>query len=431
MKQIKLEDTNSNNKLGLLDKKSFNIMVFPSGPLCNLNCGYCYYLDKINYYKDTISFKMGYEVLEEFTRQYIEAQPEPVVSFGWQGGEPTLRGLDFFRKAVELQKKYLPADWELQNNFQTNAVLLDDNWCQFFKKNNFLVGVSLDGPTWLHNKYRRDKQGNSTHERVIEGIRLLQKYRVDFNILCVVHEKNSKYPLEVYNHFKEIGVDFIQFIPLVEKSKEGTIRESSVKPEDFGHFLITIFDEWLKKDYGSIFIQVFEEAVRRWAGYGPGLCIFSKTCGKAVVLEHNGDLYSCDHFVYPEHKLGNIKNTSITEMINSIQQHEFGSQKFRSLPGKCLECEVAFICQGGCPKNRIYNTSEEGLNYLCSGYKMFFKYIDPYMKKIVKGIKYKQSPGTIQRELIKFHDEVWDIGRNTSCPCGSGKKYKKCCLNRK
>lgn len=415
-----------------LDRKSFfNIMVFPNGPLCNLDCDYCYYLDKINNYPENNKFKMDYELLENYTKQYIEAQVGPLVHFGWQGGEPTIRGLDFFKKAVQLQKKYLPEGWKAENSFQTNAVLLDEKWCQFLSKHNFLVGVSLDGSQRLHNRYRRDKQNGPTYEKVLHGIRLLQKYNVDFNILCVVNDFNSHYPLEVYNSVKELAVDFIQFIPIVEY-EQGVIGERSVKAEDYGYFLISIFDEWIRNDYGKIYIQTFEEAVRIWSGYKASLCVFSKICGNAEVMEHNGDLYSCDHFVFPEYKLGNIKETSLINMVNSKKQIQFGEIKYQSLPQECLNCKVNFICNGGCPKNRIIKTEdgEEGLNYLCSGYKQFFKYIDPYMKEVILRLKKRQSPPTIQKELRGIQRNIWKAERNDLCPCGSGKKYKKCCVDR-
>ncbi len=411
----------------------FNVMAFPNGPICNLNCEYCYYLDKTGYYIENNDFKMGYELLENFTKQYIEAQPGPMVNFGWQGGEPTIRGLDFFEKAVELQKKYLPEGWQCQNSFQTNAVLLDDQWCQFFADNNFLVGVSIDGPKWIHDKYRKDKQDGTTHEKVLQGIKLLQKYNVDFNILCVVNDINSKHPVEVYNFFKEIGADFIQFIPIVENNNKGVIGEHSVTAEDYGQFLILIFNQWIQNDYGKIYIQIFEEAVRVWAGYKAGLCVFSKTCGTAEVMEHNGDLYSCDHFVYPEYKLGNIEDTPLLDLHSSEKQKKFGNDKFDNLPQQCSDCEVNFICHGGCPKNRFIKTEDgkAGLNYLCAGYKQFFKYIDPYMKEIVDRIKKRQSPNFIAKELTRLCNQMWNIGRNDACPCGSGKKYKKCCINLK
>ncbi|MEJ6951424.1 anaerobic sulfatase maturase [Natronospora cellulosivora (SeqCode)] len=428
MTEINFDDKDKSFKL---KKRFFNVMVFPSGPACNLNCDYCYYLDKIDSYSSDTSFKMDYNLIENFTKQYIEAQPGPFVNFGWQGGEPTLRGLEFFKKAVELQEKYLPEGWKCQNSFQTNALLIDEKWCQFFSDNNFLLGVSIDGPDWIHDHYRKDKKGVSTHQKVVESIKLLQKYKVDFNILCVVNDLNAKYPLEIYNFFKDLAIDFIQFIPIVENDSNGNLNHS-VKPEDYAYFLISIFDQWLKNDYGQINIQIFEEAVRVWAGYKAGLCVFSKTCGNAEVMEHNGDLYSCDHFVFDDYKLGNIKETPLLELVNSNQQKDFGNDKYDSLPEKCLNCEVNFICQGGCPKNRIISTEdgEKGLNYLCFAYQRFFKYIDPYMKEIAWRLQKRQTPTVIQKELVKIQDELWDIGRNDICVCGSGKKYKKCCIGR-
>lgn len=430
MNEIQKDIIEKNDKLR---KRFFNVMVFPNGPVCNLNCEYCYYLDKIKNYQQNSSFMMDYELLKEFTKQYIEAQPGPVVNFGWQGGEPTLRGLEFYKKAVELQKKYLPGGWECQNSFQTNTILLDEEWCQFFAENNFLLGVSIDGPAWIHDRYRRDKKDGPTHQKVVEGIELLKKYKVDFNILCVVNNYNAKYPLEVYNFFKEIAADFIQFIPLVEAENGKLVGDRSVEAEDYGYFLISIFNQWVQDDYGKIYIQIFEEAVRVWAGYRAGLCVFSKTCGNAEVMEHNGDLYSCDHFVFEQYKLGNIKETPLLELVNSGWQRDFGHAKYDSLPQKCLQCEVNFICHGGCPKNRIIktDTGEDGLNYLCDGYKRFFKYIDPYMKEIASRIEGRQTPPEIKKALGEFHHRIWDVGRNDPCPCGSGKKYKKCCIDRK
>ncbi|MEJ6950733.1 anaerobic sulfatase maturase [Natronospora cellulosivora (SeqCode)] len=346
--------------------------------------------------------------------------------------------MDFFKKAVEFQEKYLPDGWQCQNSFQTNATLLNDEWCQFLSENKFLIGVSIDGPERIHNHYRKNKKGLETHQDVLRGIELMKKHNIDFNILCVVNDLNSKHPVEVYNFFKEIGAEFIQFIPIVEADyQESTsstdVGPRSVKAEDYGNFLIDVFDEWLRKDIGNVFVQIFEEAVTAWAGQRAGLCVFSKTCGKAAIMEHNGDLYACDHFVFSDYKLGNLKQTALIEMLRSDKQQKFGQDKWDKLPQKCLECNVNFICHGGCPKNRITNTEEgeEGLNYLCAGYKKFFNYIDPYCKEIVTRVKKRQAPKLIMEEVKKVHDQIWDLGRNDPCPCGSGRKYKKCCLQRK
>lgn len=409
-----------------------SIMVFPNGPRCNLNCEYCYYLDKVKNYPEEKSFQMDCELLEEYIKQYIEIQSGPIINFGWQGGEPTIRGLEFFQKAVELQKKYLPSGWHIQNSFQTNGIFLDDNWCSFFKKNNFLVGISLDGTKELHDLCRKDKHNRPTYDKVVSGIRLLQKHKVEYNVLCTVNNLNSRFPLDVYISIKELGGDFIQFIPIVNYDNLGNTDELSVNPADYGNFLVAIFDEWINKDYGQVFVQIFEDAVRAWAGFPPALCTFSKTCGNAEVVEFNGDVYSCDHFVFPEYKLGNIKEKSLVEMANSNQQIQFGLNKFETLPRKCLECAVRFICNGGCPKNRTIRTSDgkKGLNYLCGAYQQFFNYIAPYMNTIVFGLKRRMTPSHIKERLVWVQREIWDVGRNDPCPCGSGKKYKKCCIDR-
>ncbi|MFP4661993.1 MAG: anaerobic sulfatase maturase [Halanaerobiales bacterium] len=428
-----LKDKSKRNRETTQNKFPFSIMVFPAGPVCNLNCEYCYYLDKTEYYQGNSGFQMTEELLEEYIAQYIEAQPGPYVNFGWQGGEPTLRGLDFFRKAVEIQQKYLPAEWQCQNSLQTNATLLDDEWCQFFSDNNFLIGVSLDGPAALHDHYRKNKKGEATYQDVISGIELMKKYNVDFNILCVINDINSDHPVEVYNHFKEIGTNYIQLIPIVEvMNDKGNVSTRSVEPGKYGRFLISVFDQWVRNDLGEVYIQIFEEAVTAWSGYRPNLCVFSETCGNAEVMEHNGDIYSCDHFVFPEYKLGNLLDQPLLEMIQSAKQKKFGQDKLDTLADKCRHCEVNFICHGGCPKNRIVpiNNDDKKLNYLCEAYKMFFNYIDPFMKEIVNSLKKRQSPVLIKDKMVEVYDRVWDIGRNAPCPCGSGKKYKKCCIDR-
>jgi len=410
------------------ERTNFNVMAFPNGPICNLDCDYCYYLKKTELYSETKNFQMTEEILEEYIEQYIKSKPGPLVNFGWQGGEPTLRGLDFFKKALKLQKKYAPAGWQIQNSIQTNAVLINDQWAQFLKENDFLVGVSLDGPKELHNKYRKDKIGEGTHQKVIAGINKLKEYQVDYNILTVVNNVNAKTPEAVYQFFKEIKADFIQFIPIVEQDQEGNIISRSVEPKEYGKFLIRVFNQWLK-DLGDIFIQIFEESLSAWAGYGANLCVFSRECGNAAVIEHNGDLYSCDHFVEPEYKLGNIKEKDILAMMNSKQQQDFGRTKKEKLNQKCLKCNYLFFCNGGCPKNRIVDTGDGyKLNYLCEGYKLFFDYIDPYMQKLSQLLKQQKSPKIMKKEILKLYQEIWDVGRNDPCPCGSGKKYKKCCI---
>lgn len=410
------------------NKFHFNVMSFPVGPACNLDCEYCYYLKKTELYPETKSFKMTEVSLEEYIKQYIKSQPGPVVNFGWQGGEPTLRGLDFFKKAVELQQKYAPQGWKIENSIQTNAILIDDQWAEFLKDNNFLVGVSLDGPARLHNKYRKDKEGLGTHQKVVAGIKKLKEYKVEYNILAVVNNLTAKRPKEVYQFFKEIEADFIQFIPIVEQDQQGNIISRSVGSKEYGQFLIGVFNQWLN-DLGDIYVQIFEEAVSAWAGFGANLCVFSPECGKASVMEHNGDLYSCDHFVESEYRLGNIKEKDISEMMSSKQQQDFGKAKKKELNKKCLDCDYLFICNGGCPKNRIVDTGDEfKLNHLCQGYELFFAYIDPFMKKLAQMIKQRQAPPMMKKEMQKLYKEKWDVGRNDPCPCGSEKKYKKCCL---
>jgi len=374
----------SNNKIPL------NIMAFPAGPICNLHCKYCYYYNKTGLYPEVNNFQMSEEVLEEYIKQYIELQPDPYIAFGWQGGEPTLRGLPFFKKAVSLQKKYLPTDWQCQNSFQTNGTLLTKEWCKFFKENNFLIGISIDGPRELHDSYRTDKEGNPSFNSVMKGLNLLKTFDIDYNILCTVNNINAKYPLKVYHFFKEQKINFIQFIPIVECINE-KISIQSVDSRSFSRFLITIFDKWILNDYGEIFIQIFEECVSAWLGFGTTLCTFKKTCGAAPVMEYNGDLYTCDHFVFPEYKLGNILETSIIELANSPILYEFGHSKLTDLPNICLQCKYCFICNGGCLRTRTVDTGNgKKINYLCSGYYQFFNYIDLYMRNIAKNMKLKK-----------------------------------------
>lgn len=387
---------------------AFHIMVKPRGAICNLRCDYCYYLRKADLYPDA-SFYMSDETLESFTRQYIQSQQTPEVNFAWQGGEPTLMRLDFFRKAVAYQQKYARPGMKIENTLQTNGTLLNDEWCRFFAKNRFLIGISLDGPREAHDVYRKDKSGAPTFDRVVRGVKLLKKHKVDFNVLTCVSTANVHQPLEVYHFLRdEISAQFIQFIPIVERDndtgfQEGTALTSrSITGKQYGDFLIAIFNEWVHRDVGSVFVQIFDTALGRWLGAPGGLCVFQETCGKALVMEYNGDLYSCDHFVEPRHLLGNILETPLAELVGSEQQLKFGLNKKASLPRYCRECPVLFACNGGCPKNRTDLTpdGEAGLNHLCEGYKAFFTHIDQPMR-MMAGLLRQGRPAAEIMKLLK------------------------------
>jgi uncharacterized protein len=405
--------------------RNFHILTKPIGPICNLDCKYCFYLEKEKLYPDEKSWRMSDEVLEEYVRQYICSQPSSEIFFAWQGGEPTLLGVDFFRKAIALQKKF-KGEKIISNAIQTNGTLLDDEWCEFLKQNNFLVGLSIDGPAELHDKYRVDKRQQPTFEKVMRGLEFLKKYKVEFNTLTVVNRANSQSPLEVYNFLKSIGSEFLQFIPLVERAApeklkslgydfaappdfSGTennfspVTEFSVEAAQYGNFLCAIFDEWVRKDVGKTFVQLFDVALGNWMGLGSSLCVFAEKCGAALAIEHNGDLYSCDHYVYPRHKLGNVMNQSLGAMVNSPAQIKFGNDKFDSLPKFCRECEVRFACNGECPKHRFIQTpdGEAGLNYLCAAYKKFFNHIDPHMKMMARLLQNDEAPARIMETLAK------------------------------
>jgi len=426
----------------------FHIMAKPVGPICNLDCKYCFYLEKEKLYPHTSDWQMPDEILEAYIRQYIETQSVPAVSFAWQGGEPTLLGVDYFRRVVQLEKKYANGK-RIENAFQTNGVLLNDEWGEFLAKNQFLVGLSIDGPRELHDKYRVDKGGRPTFDKVIRGLGYLKKHKVEFNTLTVVQRHNSYHPLEVYRFLKEIGSGFMQFIPIVERmaaasapdglvlaspNSNGSARVSawSVEPTQFGKFLSAIFDEWVRNDVGRYFVQIFDVALESWLGIEQGLCVFRETCGSALAIEHNGDLYSCDHYVYPENKLGNIIENPLGALVNSRQQRQFGQDKYDTLPRYCRECDYRFACNGECPKHRFLRTpdGEEGLNYLCQGYKIFFKHVDPFMRFMAEELRQERPPANVmewvrQRDLGSSHNRP--PGRNDPCPCMSGKKYKKCC----
>ena len=394
--------------------KPFHIMAKPHGAICNLNCTYCYYLEKENLYaKGGREFRMSDGVLESYIRQFIQAQPGQQVSFAWQGGEPTLLGIPFFERVVELQKKYASGK-TVDNAFQTNGTLLDDKWGEFLARNKFLIGLSIDGPEELHDAYRVDKGGQPTHARVLRGLGFLKKHGVEFNTLTVVNRKNSYHPQKVYRFLKEIGSKYLQFIPVVEQQastpdpnglvllkpyarQETQVSEWSVEPLQFGKFLSVVFDEWVRQDVGRVFVQAFDVALESWAGLPQSLCVFAPQCGQALVVEHNGDLYSCDHFVYPENKLGNILERTLQGMLHSPQQKNFGNAKELALVSDCRQCDVRFACNGECPKHRFTSTAngEYGLNYLCAGYKHFFRHIDPYMRFMANELKTNGAPARV------------------------------------
>lgn len=396
--------------------KPLYVMAKPVGAVCNLSCKYCYYLEKSNLYKDVSKHVMSDELLEKFIKEYINSQTMPQVLFTWHGGETLMRPLSFYKRVVELQKLYGKGR-TIDNCIQTNGTLLTDEWCQFFKENNWLVGISVDGPQEFHDEYRKNKHGHPSFIKVMKGIELLNRYGVEWNAMAVINDYNADYPIEFYNFFKSIGCKYIQFTPIVERIcqhedgrylatplQEGEkLADFSVSPEQWGNFLCELFDEWVKNDVGEYFIQIFDSTLANWIGEQPGVCSMAKTCGHAGVIEFNGDVYSCDHFVFPEYKLGNIYQKTLVEMMYSDRQLEFGQMKQKSLPGQCKECEFLFACNGDCPKNRFARTAtgEPGLNYLCKGYYKFFKHVAPYMDYMKKELLAERAPANIMEAIRK------------------------------
>lgn len=393
--------------------KPLYVMLKPAGAHCNLACKYCYYLEKNKLYPTAQRHLMSDEMLEQFTREYIEAQTMNQVLFTWHGGEPLLRSIDFYRKALSLQQKYAGGR-RIDNVIQTNGTLLTDEWCEFFAQNHWLVGISIDGPQPDHDHYRLTAAGKPSWKKVMQGIKLLKKHGVEWNAMAVVNAYNANHPLEFYRFFKENGCQFLQFTPIVERltrhedgrtlasladKVEISLSEASVAPEQWGYFLCAIFDEWVRKDVGKIFVEIFDCTLANWMGISPGICAYSKECGHAGVIEHNGDVYSCDHFVFPEYKLGNIRDHSLIDMLYGEQQQEFSRLKHSSLPRQCKECDIEFACHGECPKNRFMKDKygDSGLNYLCPGYYHYYQHVAPYMDYMKQELMAQRPPSNIMK----------------------------------
>lgn len=393
--------------------KPLYVMLKPAGAHCNLACKYCYYLEKDKLYPTAQRHLMSDEMLEQFTREYIEAQTMNQVLFTWHGGEPLLRSIDFYRKALSLQQKYAGGR-RIDNVIQTNGTLLTDEWCEFFAQNHWLVGISIDGPQPDHDHYRLTAAGKPSWKKVMQGIKLLKKHGVEWNAMAVVNAYNANHPLEFYRFFKENGCQFLQFTPIVERltrhedgrtlasladKDEISLSEASVAPEQWGYFLCAIFDEWVRKDVGKIFVEIFDCTLANWMGISPGICAYSKECGHAGVMEHNGDVYSCDHFVFPEYKLGNIRDHSLIDMLYGEQQQEFSRLKHSSLPRQCKECDMEFACHGECPKNRFMKDKygDSGLNYLCPGYYHYYQHVAPYMDYMKQELMAQRPPSNIMK----------------------------------
>ena len=412
--------------------EDFQLFAKPGGPICNLDCRYCYYLEKEDLYSEAASFRMSEALLEEYIAQHMEAATGKAIRFSWHGGEPTILGLDYFRTIVSLQRKHCPPGRRVVNGIVTNGTLIDDAWCRFLAAEGFAVSLSLDGPREFHDRYRVTKGQKPTHRQVVRAFRLLAEHRIPCDVLCVVHAENARYPRQVYRFFKDLGATYLGFLPLVERRDDlpGGVGEETVPAELWGSFLCTIFDEWIGNDIGRIMIQIFDEAARPLRELEHSLCIFRETCGDIPVLEHNGDLYSCDHFVDGTHLLGNIQETPLGRLLRDPRQLRFGEEKRDLLPRLCRNCEVRAMCNGGCPKDRFCRTpdGEEGLNYLCEGFKGFFTHSSATLEKLVPLWKAGASVAQLMEVARGPVQEIFHgPGRNDPCPCGSGRKFKKCC----
>ena len=384
---------------------AFHLLAKPRGAICNLDCKYCFYLSKEQLYEGS-TFRMTDETLETYIRQLIESHNVPEVTVAWQGGEPTLMGLDFFRQSIVYENEYARPGMHIQNTIQTNGTLINDEWAAFFKENNFLVGLSIDGPREMHDHYRVDRQGAPTFDKVMRGLHFLQKYGVEWNALTTIHHANADHPVEVYRFLRDdCKAKFIQLIPIVERltPQSSMVTDRSVTAEQYGKFLVGVFEEWVRHDVAEVYVQMFDVALANWFGEPSGLCVHSETCGGALAIEHNGDLYSCDHYVTPEYKLGNIQQRHMIELVGSDQQLKFGRDKLDKLPKYCRECEVRFACHGGCPKDRFISTpdGEPGLNYLCAGYKIFFNHINEPMQTMSQLLRKNRAPAEIMQDYAR------------------------------
>jgi uncharacterized protein len=402
--------------------QGLHVVAKPIGPACNLNCEYCFYLEKQALFAAGGQYRMSDRVLSAFIAGYISSQPTPVVEFVWQGGEPTLLGIDFFKRALDLQKQFSGVK-TITNSLQTNGTLLNDEWCRFLKRHNFMVGVSLDGPKEIHDRYRRDRRGQGTFEQVMRGLKLLQKQKVEYNVLTCVARDTAARPLEVYRFFRDTGVEFIQFTPVVERKpgpqseglglrfaepasldsreEQTDVTDWSVVPEEYGDFLIAVFEEWVRNDVGKIFVMNFEWTLNAWIGNPSPVCVHARQCGRSLVIEHNGDVYACDHCVYPRYRLGNILTDTLPRMVEKSLRSGFGITKEKALPRSCRECDVLAACQGGCPKHRFATTFDDqpGLHYLCDGYKKFFLHIRKYLHVMTQLLEHGQPVSLVMKAL--------------------------------
>ncbi len=415
-------------------KEPFVVMAKPVGPICNLECNYCYYLESARLYERPHRFRMSDTLLETYIRQYIAASPGPVVLFVWHGGEPTLAGLNFYRRAVELQKRYLPQGWTCWNNLQTNGILLNDEWCSFLADAHFDVGLSIDGTRWLHDAYRKDRRGRGTYDRTVAAIRRLQTHGIQPELLCVVTSEIAKEAISVYQALRNFNTGWIQFIPIVQRAPDGQVTSESVTGEAYGRFLCTVFDEWIHHDLGKLDVQLFAEMSLVWTGRTPNLCWMAPTCGRVLIVEHDGGVYACDHFVTPEHRIGDLETSLLSAMVDAPVQRRFGDDKRDRLPSQCLSCSWLRVCNGGCHKDRfaLAEDGEPGLNYLCSGLRQFFAHAERPLKQIIARRRRELSPEAIMTELRAESMVRWrGIGRNDPCPCGSGRKAKHCCWSQR